>query len=58
MLLTRILVKEGVKLCAECDVLKDCGQWRTVANTFGLHAIKARKVLTTSQVVKPYLLVS
>jgi len=58
MLLTRILVKEGVKLCPECDVMKDCGQWWTVANTFGLHAIKARKVLTTSLVVKSFLLVS
>lgn len=58
MLLTRILVKKGVKLCPECDVMKDCCQWRTVANTFRVPAIKARKVLTTSQVVKPFLLVS
>jgi len=57
MLLTRILVNEGVKLCPECDMM-DCGQWLTVANTFGVPAIKARKVLTTSQVVKPFLLVS
>jgi hypothetical protein len=56
MLLTGILVKEGMKLCPECDVMKNCGQWRTVASTFGFHAIKARKVLTTSQVVKPFLL--
>jgi len=58
MLLTVILVKEGMKLCPECDVMMDCGQWRTVASTFGFHAIKAKKVLTTSQVVKPFLLVS
>jgi hypothetical protein len=58
MLLTGILVKKGKKLCPECEVMMDCGQWRTVASSFGFHAIKAKKVLTTSQVVKPILLVS
>jgi hypothetical protein len=47
-----------MKLCPECDVMKNCGQWRNVASTFGFHAIKAKKVLTPSQVVKPFLLFS